>query len=120
VQGAENQRSNRVQTLLLLLSSLALTPQAASVPGIAPASESITVHDGMAVISSDGVTVAKTAYIPKPSQTYVAERSFFTLEERIYFLRRIYPREAWVDGNVVRLRMTAKQFRARSQNPPAY
>lgn len=78
------------------------------------------MHDGMAVISSDGATVAKTIYIPKPGQTYVAEKSFFTVEERIFFLRRIYPREAWVDGDVVRLRMTAKQFRARSQNPPAY
>ena len=106
--------------LILFLSSLTAVSQAAPQTSVAPPSESITVQDGMPVISSDGVTVAKTAYIPKPSQTYANEKSFFTLEERIFFLRRIYPREAWVDRNVVRLRMTAKQFRARSQNPPAY
>lgn len=105
-----------MQPLLLALSALLLAPQSAP----APASESITVQDGMPVISSDGVTVAKTIYVSKPAQTYVAEKSFFTVEERIFMLRRIYPREAWVEGNTVRLRMTAKQFRARSQNPPAY
>lgn len=80
-----------------------------------PVSQSISLSDDMQVYSSDGVLVAKT-YLFR-DEAYSGNDSFF-VEAPHFLLRRIYPREAYVDGSVVRLRMTAAQFGARQQNPP--
>ncbi len=94
------------------------TPNAGPAQNAAPASEdprdTIVLRNGMPVLSSDGVRVAETIHIYDAA--YVGDHSFFTTDTT-YRLRRIYPREAEVRGGSVHLRMTAAQYRARSQNP---
>lgn len=89
------------------------TPPAASAPAEAQGIKGL--RNGMAVISSDGVTVAEIAQSSRQPD-YGPNATFFT-EDRYMNYRRIYGREAFVEGDTVRLRMTAAQFRARSQNP---
>jgi len=84
----------------------------------AAASGGMTLVDHMDVITSDGTRVAETLHVINGRHTYGADQSFFTAD-RYYALRRFYPDEATVRGNAVHLRMTAAQFRARLQNPPA-
>lgn len=110
-------------TLLAILALAAASPavaqDAAPTPPAAAAAEAQGVkglRNGMAVISSDGVTVAEIAHTYQRPD-YGPNATFFT-EDRYMNLRRIYGREAFVEGDTVRLRMTAAQFRARMQNPP--
>ena len=100
--------------------SAASTPASPAEQPAAPAASSggMTLVDHMDVITSDGTRVAETLHVINGRHTYGAEQSFFTAD-RYYALRRFYPDEATVRGNAVHLRMTAAQFRARSQNPPA-
>jgi len=106
---------------LALVATPAFAQQAAPAtpaPAAAAAAQGISgLRNGMAVISSDGVTVAKTAHIYSQPD-YSAEDSFFTSDVGVFMERRIRGREAYVEGDTVRLRMTAAQYRARSQNPP--
>ncbi|WP_137862304.1 MULTISPECIES: hypothetical protein [unclassified Sphingomonas] len=115
-----------MQPLLLLLSCLTLAPHGTQqqAPKAAPQPRrtppppaALTLRNGMIVYSSDGIAVAKTVHI-RATEQYAPDASFFTDELKLFMERRIYAREAWVDGDVVRLRITAKQFFARSQNPP--
>lgn len=85
-------------------------PQARAGQGISGLS------DGMPVVSSDGVRVAEVAHLYRRT-AYGPNDTFFTLAP-MQLLRRIYGREAFVEGGQVKLRMTAAQFRARNQNPP--
>lgn len=116
-----------MQAVLLILSSLAAAPHEAPQQATRPAQPAVKappapavlrLRTGMKVYASDGVLVAETAHIPSPIGFYEPNASFFTVQERPFMERRIYAREAWLDGDVVRLRMTAAQFRARGQNPP--
>ncbi|MFJ6025350.1 hypothetical protein ACIQC9_12240 [Brevundimonas sp. NPDC092305] len=109
-----------VLAALALLATPALAQQAPrpAAPAAADTPGGIRgLRTGMAVISSDGVTVAKTAHIYNRPD-YGAEDSFFTSDVGVFMERRIRGREAYVEGDTVRLRMTAAQFRARQQNPP--
>lgn len=96
--------------------------QTAPAPSSAPAPASTAdqgisgLSDGMPVVSSDGVQVAEVAHLYRRT-SYGPNDTFFTLAP-LQLLRRIYGREAYVEDGRVRLRMTAAQFRARSQNPP--
>ena len=102
--------------LALAVASPAMAQDAAPTPPAAAEAQGIKgLRDGMAVVSSDGVTVAEIAHIYQRPD-YGPNATFFT-EDRYMNLRRIYGREAFVEGDTVRLRMTAAQFRARSQNP---
>jgi len=103
--------------LCLALASPAVAQQRPSAPAAPAVSDTITLTRGMPVRTSDGVVVAETAHIYGDG-VYSGDKSFFTLAP-LQLLRRILPREAYVEGGEVRLRMTAAQFRARSQNPPA-
>lgn len=96
----------------------AAAPAGSSAPPEAPAvsGASITVRNNMAVISSDGVRVAETMHVPDNERTYAPDEMFFTADTT-YRLRRIYAREVTVQGNTVRLKMSAAQYRARNQNP---
>lgn len=108
-------------TLLAILALAAASPAVAqdaapTPPAAAAEAQGIKgLRNGMAVISSDGVTVAEIAHTYQRPD-YGPNATFFT-EDRYMNLRRIYGREAFVEGDTVRLRMTAAQFRARSQNP---
>jgi len=111
-----------MKTLLAILALAAASPavaQQAAPTAPAPATQEAQgikgLRNGMAVVSSDGVTVAEIAHIYQRPD-YGPDATFFT-EDRYMNLRRIYGREAFVEGDRVRLRMTAAQFRARSQNP---
>lgn len=86
------------------------SPAPAAAPGISGLS------DGMPVVSSDGVRVAEVAHLYRRT-AYGPNDTFFTLAP-MQLLRRIYGREAFIEGGQVKLRMTAAQFRARNQNPP--
>lgn len=77
---------------------------------------SITLRNDMPVISSDGVEVAQVNHVTGGERAFGSDETFFTAD-RYYNLRRIYGREAQVAGGAVRLKMTAAEFRARSQNP---
>lgn len=89
----------------------------AQAPTAPPASGGVlTVRDHMPVVSSDGVRVAETMHIINGEHSYPADLSFFTADST-YMLRRLYPHEVEVRGNTVHLKMTAAQYRARSQNP---
>lgn len=107
--------------LALAAASPALAQQAVpspetAAPAVAAEAEGVKgLRNGMAVISSDGAHVAEIAWASTKFD-YGPNETFFT-EDRYMNYRRIYGREAVVEGDKVRLRMTAAQFRARSQNP---
>lgn len=94
------------------------TRPAATAPTATPApAQGISgLAQGMAVVSSDGVRVAEIAHLYGKT-AYGPEETFFTLAP-MQLLRRIYGKEAFVEGGQVKLRMTAAQYRARNQNPP--
>jgi hypothetical protein len=105
--------------------TLALAAPAEAFQDRPPASASVSpvrsegvsgLAKGMPVISRDGVKVAEVAHLYGKS-AYGPNETFFTLAP-VQLLRRIYGREAYLEKGQVRLRMTAAQFRARSQNPP--
>lgn len=104
--------------LLVLAAALpAQAQQAAPAPAVTAQAEGVKgLRNGMAVISSDGAHVAEIAWASTRFD-YGPSETFFT-EDRLMNYRRIYGREAVVEGDKVRLRMTAAQFRARMQNPP--
>lgn len=103
---------------LALLATPAFAQQAPAPQATADGPNGISgLRDDMAVISSDGVKVATTAHISNEPD-YGPEDSFFTSDVGVFMERRIRGREAYVEGDTVRLRMTAAQFRARGQNPP--
>ncbi|RZJ18427.1 MAG: hypothetical protein EON91_05355 [Brevundimonas sp.] len=112
-----------MKTLLAILALAAASPAVAqqaatteAAPAAATQAEGVKgLVNGMAVISSDGGRVAEIAWASKPTD-YGPNQTFFT-EDRYMNYRRIYGREAFVEGDTVRLRMTAAQYRARSQNP---
>lgn len=89
----------------------------AQAPTAPPASGGVlTLRNQMPVVSSDGVRVAETIHVTDGEYTFRADQSFFTTDTT-YRLRRLYPHEVEVRGNTVHLKMTAAQYRARSQNP---
>ena len=97
--------------------STSAASQTAAQSTAASAAQGISgLAEGMAVISSDGVRVAEIAHLYGRT-AYGANDTFFTLAP-LQLLRRIYGKEAFVEGGQVKLRMTAAQYRARSQNPP--
>lgn len=109
-----------IGALSLALAGPALAQEAApqSRPSQAPAAaQGISgLSNGMPVVSSDGVRVAQVAHLYRRT-AYGPNDTFFTLAP-MQLLRRIYGREAYIEGDQVKLRMTAAQFRARNQNPP--
>lgn len=114
-------KTNLVVAAMLTLASPALAQQATRAPAAAPSptaqSEGVSgLVDGMPAVTSDGVRVAEVAHLYRKT-AYGPNDTFFVLAP-LQLLRRIYGREAYVEKGQLRLRMTAKQFRARSQNPP--
>lgn len=82
-----------------------------------PASaQSLTISNDMPVITSDGVRVAEVNHVAGGTRAFGPEETFFTADPT-YKLRRIYGREAFVEGGAVRLRMNAAEYKARNQNP---
>jgi len=92
----------------------ASSPATAVAEAPAATGDLLVLRDKMPVISSDGVRVAETIHIL--SAGYAADHSFFTTDTT-YRLRRLYPHEVIVRGDTVHLKMTAAQYRARTQNP---
>jgi hypothetical protein len=112
-------KTDLVVAAILALASPALAQQApapAPSPAAAPSKGVSGLANGMPVVSSDGVRVAEVAHLYGRT-AYGPNETFFTLAP-LQLLRRIYGREAYVEKGQLRLRMTAAQFRARSQNPP--
>ncbi|KQY89685.1 hypothetical protein [Brevundimonas sp. Root1423] len=114
-----------MKTALIVAATLAIAgpalagqaaPAAAPAPATVGAQGVSGLADGMAVVSSDGVRVAEVRHLYRRT-SYGPNDTFMTLAP-LQVLRRIYGREAFVEDGQLRLRMTAAQFRARSQNPP--